>query len=221
MNTYEYGGWGWLFVILSIAGFIAFAFSFFRPKNSVDWGAFGGFTAFIIALFTEMYGIPLTLYFLAPWLVKTFPGINPFAHDTGMLWNIVFGINPGDPMMSWLHTLSMLVIVAGVILIYTAWGTLYTAHKNHTLATTGLYRYIRHPQYDGFLLIIVGYLLMWPTIPTLLMFPILVVMYLRLAKKEESLVEKEFGEQYEDYKSKTPGFIPNVRLLISAKNLTN
>lgn len=217
MSTYEYDNW--LFVIVSVAGFIAFAFSFFRPKNSVDWGAFGGFSAFIIALFTEMYGLPLTLYFLAPWLEKTFPGINPFAHNTGMLWNIIFRINPQDPMLSWLHTLSMLVIAAGGILIYTAWGTLYTAHKKHILASTGLYRYIRHPQYDGFLLIMLGYLLMWPTILTLLMFPVLVVMYMRLAKKEERLVEKEFGEQYKRYKAKTPGFIPDVRLLFAQYNV--
>lgn len=211
MNTYEYGNW--LFVIISIAGFIAFTFSFFRPKNSLDWGAFGGFSAFVIALFTEMYGLPLTLFILAPWLEKHFPGINPFAHNTGMLWNIIFRINPGDPMLSWLHTLSMVIIAAGGILIYIAWGTLYAAHKKNVLATTGLYQYIRHPQYDGFLLIMLGYIVMWPTILTLFMFPILVIMYFRLAKKEEELVEKEFGEVYKKYKAKTPAFIPNISLI--------
>ncbi len=219
MNTYEYGNW--LFVIISIAGFIAFAFSFFQPKNSVDWGTFGGFSAFIIALFTEMYGIPLTLFFLAPWLEKTFPSINPFAHNTGMLWNIIFNINSKDPMLSWLHTVSMIVIAAGGILIYTAWGTLLAAHKKHTLATTGLYRYIRHPQYDGFLLVMIGYIIMWPTVLTLLMFPILVGMYIRLARKEEGLMEKEFGQEYKKYKAKTPAFIPTISLITARKNKFN
>lgn len=212
MNTYEYGNW--LFVIISIAGFIAFTFSFFRPKNSTDWGAFGGFSAFIIALFTEMYGVPLTLFFLAPWIERHFPGVNPFAHDTGMLWSVL-SRSSEDPHFSLFHTITMVVIVAGGILIYSAWGTLYSSHKKQKLATAGLYRYIRHPQYDGLLLIMIGYLFMWPTILTLLMFPVLVFMYIRLAKKEEKMVEKEFGDAYRKYKAKTPAFIPDIRRIIS------
>lgn len=220
MNTYEYGLWP--MVILSTVIFIVFAFSFFRPKSAVDWSAFGGFSAFLVALFTEMYGFPLTLFLLAPWLEKNFPGINPFAHNTGMLWNVIFKINPDDPMLSWLHTLSMIVIAIGAILIFTAWETLYKAHQDNRLATTGLYQYVRHPQYIGFLFIIVGYLLMWPTILTIVMFPVLVFMYIKLAKKEEALMEKEFGETYKQYKDKTSAFIPkfsDMAVFITSKNL--
>lgn len=208
MNTYEYGLWP--LVIINTAVFIIFAFSFFKPKTGIDWRAFGGLSAFLVALFTEMYGFPLTLFFLAPWLEKHFPGINPFAHNTGMLWNVIFNINPKDPMSSWFHTLSMIIIAAGFIVIYTAWQSLFKAQKEHRLATDGVYHYIRHPQYDGFLLIMIGYLLMWPTILTLLMFPVLVVMYVKLAKKEESLLGQQFGYKYKSYKDRVPGFIPRL-----------
>lgn len=197
-------------VILNSVIFVVFAFSFFKPKSSVDWGVFGGFSAFLIALFTEMYGFPLTLFILAPWLQQHFPGINPFAHNTGMLWNIIFNINPGNPMLSWWHAFSMVIIAVGLILIVNAWQTLLTAHKEHRVATTGLYHYVRHPQYDGFLLVMIGYFMMWPTVLTLVMLPILIVMYIRLARKEENLAEEEFGQVYLEYKKETPGFIPKL-----------
>lgn len=202
---YEYGLW--FMVIVNTAIFVIFAFSFFKPKSKIDWTAFGGFSAFLVALFTEMYGFPLTLFFIAPWLERNFPGINPFGHDTGILWNVIFGIEGG--MMSPIHLVSTVIVAVGMIMIANAWSTLYKAHKEGKLATTGLYSYVRHPQYDGFLLVMIGYLLMWPTIITLLMFPVLVVMYVRLAKKEEKLVEAEHGEVYEKYKEMTPAFIPD------------
>lgn len=208
-TPYEYGLWP--LVIINTLIFIVFALSFFKPKSKIDWGAFGGFSAFLVALFTEMYGFPLTLFLVAPWLEKNFPGINPFAHNTGMLWNVIFDINSGNPMLSWLHTVSMLIIVFGIGLIASAWKTLHMAYKDNTVATTGLYQYVRHPQYDGFLLVIIGYFIMWPTIITLLMFPLLVIMYVRLAKKEERLVEAEHGREYERYKEVTPAFIPHFR----------
>lgn len=207
MNTYEYGLWP--LVIINTAVFIIFAFSFFKPKTGIEWGAFGGFSAFLIALFTEMYGIPLTLFFLAPWLEKTFPGINPFAHNTGMLWHTIFRI-PGNPHFDIFHILSSVFLIAGFVLIYQGWRKLYEAHKKHTLATTGIYQYLRHPQYVGFMLIMIGFLLMWPTILTILMFPVLVFMYIRLAKKEEKIVGKEFGEVYKNYQKKTTRFIPKL-----------
>lgn len=206
MNTpYEYGLWP--LMIINTAIFIVFAFSFFKPKSKIDWKAFGGFSAFLIALFTEMYGFPLTLFLIAPWLTKHFPGINPFGHDTGILWNVIFNIQGG--MLSWLHIISTIIVAAGMIIIVDAWPALHRAYKENKIATTGLYRYVRHPQYDGFLLVMIGYLLMWPTILTLLMFPVLAVMYVRLAKKEEELVEAEHGEEYERYKETTPAFLPN------------
>jgi len=209
MNTgiYEYGLWS--LVIINTALFGLFAFSFFKPRTAVDWKAFGGFSAFIVALFTEMYGIPLTLFALAPWLERNYPGINPFAHDTGMLWHTVFRL-PGNPHFDIFHMVSSLLIAAGFLLVYGGWRVLFGAARNHTLATNGPYRYIRHPQYAGFILVMLGFILMWPTILTVAMFPVLVFMYVRLARTEEDAVRAEFGNTYESYRSATPAFIPGL-----------
>ena len=206
-GTYEYGLWP--LVIIDSALFGMFAFSFFKPKTSVDWKAFGGFSAFIVALFTEMYGIPLTLFVLAPWLERHYPGINPFAHDTGMLWHTLFRL-PGDPHFDIFHLISNILLVFGLFLVFRSWRVLYRAARSQTLATTGPYRYIRHPQYVGFISVMLGFILMWPTILTVAMFPFLVFMYVRLARTEEKAVRAQFGDAYDEYKSATPEFIPKL-----------
>lgn len=207
-SPYEYGLWP--LVIINTVIFGLFAFSFFRPRTSVDWKAFGGFSAFLVALFTEMYGLPLTIFVLAPWLERNYPGINPFAHDTGMLWHTVFRL-PGNPHFDVFHIVSSLLIGSGFLLIYSGWRTLYEAAKSRALATTGPYRFVRHPQYAGFILVMIGFILMWPTILTIAMFPVLVVMYVHLARTEEKSVAAEFGEAYERYRNETPAFLPRLK----------
>ena len=204
-GNYEYGLWP--LMIVNTAVFVLFALSFFRPKTRLDWKVFGGFSAFIVALFTEMYGVPLTLFVLAPWLERHFPGINPFAHDTGMLWHTVFRL-PGDPHFDIFHIISSVLIAFGFLLVYRGWQVLFAAAKSHTLATSGPYRYIRHPQYVGFITIMLGFILMWPTILTVAMFPILLIMYVRLARSEEKAVRAEFGDTYQNYMGATPRFMP-------------
>jgi len=204
-ETPAYGLWS--LVIINSAVFIIFAFSFTKPKTKGDWRSFSAFSAFIIALFFEMYGFPLTIYFISGWLARQHPGLDPFSHDAGHLWNTLLGwkINPHfDP----LHILSNVIIFGGFILLAAAWKVLYEAQKTHTLATTGPYSHVRHPQYDGFILIMLGFLFQWPTIITLIMFPILVAMYVKLALREEREVLAEFGEEYRRYMSITPAFFP-------------
>ena len=99
-------------------------------------------------------------------------------------------------------------IFGGLVWLGSAWRVLYEAQRSHTLATTGPYAYMRHPQYAGFIVIMFGFLLQWPTILTLLMFPVLVTMYVRLAGREEREVMAEFGNEYQRYASVTPGFFP-------------
>ncbi|HBF13966.1 MAG TPA: isoprenylcysteine carboxyl methyltransferase [Deltaproteobacteria bacterium] len=199
----------WSLVIINSAIFIFFALSFFKPKTKLDWRAFNGFAAFIIALFIEMYGFPLTIYFLSGWLTSKYPQINFLSHDAGHLLSTLLGLK-GNPHFNILHILSSVFIFGGFILIAKAWRVLHQAQQNHQLATTGLYSYVRHPQYDGFILVMIGFLLQWPTLITLAMFPILVVMYVRLAKKEEREVEAEVGEAYRRYKTVTPAFFPKL-----------
>jgi protein-S-isoprenylcysteine O-methyltransferase Ste14 len=198
----------WPLVIVNTAVFIIFAFSFARPRTGRDWRSFGAFSAFLVALFTEMYGFPLTIYLLSGWLGSRYPGINFLAHDSGHLWSTLLGWQ-GDPHFSPLHLLSYLFIGSGFVLLSTAWKVLYRAQREGYLATTGPYAYLRHPQYLAFTLILLGFLLQWPTLLTLLMFPILVVMYVRLARREEREALAEFGEAYASYVSNVPGFFPS------------
>jgi protein-S-isoprenylcysteine O-methyltransferase Ste14 len=200
----------WSLVVINSLVFIIFAFSFSKPRTPRDWRSFSAFSAFIVALFVEMYGFPLTIYLLSGWLMRRYPGVDVFSHDAGHLWNTLLGwkINPHfDP----LHIFSNALIFGGFILLSAAWKVLYETQRTRTLAVTGPYAYIRHPQYDGFILIMLGFLLQWPTLITLIMFPILVFMYVRLARREEREVLLEFGETYRRYMLSTPAFFPRLR----------
>lgn len=199
----------WSLVIINSAIFILFAFSFFKPKTKHDWRSFGAFSAFLVALFTEMYGFPLTIYLLSGWLQSRYPNVDWFSHDAGHLLEELFGWKT-NPHLGPFHILSFIFIGAGFILLSAAWKVLYDAQQRHKLATDGPYRVIRHPQYVGFILIMFGFLLQWPTILTLAMFPILVWMYVRLAHIEEREAIAEFGDAYKDYMKRVPGFLPRL-----------
>lgn len=199
----------WSLVLINSAVFILFALSFTHPKTRRDWRSFGAFSAFLIALFTEMYGFPLTIYLLSGWLARRFPGVDLFSHEAGHLPETLLGWK-GDPHLSPLHLLSGLLIGAGFILLSASWRVLHQAQRSGRLATTGPYRRIRHPQYAGFIVIMLGFLFQWPTLLTLLMFPILVVMYARLARREEREVREEFGAAYDRYAAVTPAFVPRL-----------
>jgi protein-S-isoprenylcysteine O-methyltransferase Ste14 len=187
-----------------------FALSFTRPRTPRDWRSFGAFTAFLIALFAEMYGFPLTIYLLSGWLQRRYPGMDLLSHDSGHLWETLLGWR-GDPHLNPLHLLSSFLIAGGFILLAAAWPVLYAAQQARRLATTGPYAHVRHPQYVGLILIMLGFLIQWPTILTLAMFPILVWMYVRLARREEREVRVEFGEIYLRYAATTPAFMPRLR----------
>ena len=197
----------WALVLINTAVFAIFAFSFTRPRTVRDWRSFGAFTAFLVALFTEMYGFPLTIYLLSGWLGSRYPGLNLYSHEAGHLWQTIFGIQ-GDAHFDIIHLVSNLLIVAGFIIVARAWSILYKAQQTGQLATTGPYAVVRHPQYSGFVLILLGFLVQWPTIPTLVMFPALVIMYARLARREEREIRERFGEAYDEYAARTPAFIP-------------
>ena len=199
----------WTLVLINSAVFIIFAFSFSKPRTKNDWRSFGAFSAFLVALFTEMYGFPLTIYLFSGWLSRRYPNVDFFSHDAGHLWETLLGWK-GNAHFNPIHIASNLIILAGFLLLSAAWPVLYKAQRAHTLATTGIYVRLRHPQYAGFILIMTGFLLQWPTLVTLVMFPILVFMYVKLARREEREALAEFGEQYARYAASTPGFIPRL-----------
>jgi protein-S-isoprenylcysteine O-methyltransferase Ste14 len=200
----------WSLMVINVAVFAIFAFSFTQPGTARDWRSFGAFTAFLVALFTEMYGFPLTIYLLSGWLQRRYPGMDLLAHNTGHLWETLLGWQ-GDPHLNPLHLVSNLLIAAGFIVLAAAWNVLYAAQQGGRLATTGPYAVVRHPQYGAFILIMLGFLLQWPTLLTLAMFPILVGMYVRLARREEREALVRFGALYARYAARTPAFLPHLR----------
>jgi protein-S-isoprenylcysteine O-methyltransferase Ste14 len=203
----------WDLVVLNSAMFLFFAFSFFKPATARDWRTFGGFSAFVVALFVEMYGFPLTIYLLSGWLQTRFPGLDIFSHEAGHLWATLLGDKGlgGDPHFGALHLLSFVFIGGGFWLLSSAWNVLYHAQRRHVLATTGAYARVRHPQYVAFVAIMFGFLLQWPTLLTLAMFPVLVLMYLRLAITEERDSRQSFGDAWRAYAAVTPRFLPRLR----------
>ena len=201
-----YGLWG--LVILNAAIFVGFAYSFFKPTTLRDWRSFSAYSAFVVALFAEMYGFPMTIYLFSGWLGLQFPDVNLFGHEAGHLWWLLTG-RLGNPHLNVIHILSVVVLFAGLLLLSKAWHALYHAQWRHLLATTGPYRRVRHPQYMAFVLIMFGFLLQWPTLLTLVMFPVLVVMYVRLAISEERDSELAFGDAWRAYATATPRFMPH------------
>ena len=203
----------WSLVIVNSVIFILFAYTFFKPRTGRDWRSFGAFSAFLVALFTEMYGFPLTIYFLSGWLQSRYPDVDWFSHDAGHLLEMMFGWKT-NPHFGPFHILSFGFIFGGFILISVAWRLLYDAQKTNAMASSGVYSYVRHPQYVGFILVMFGFLLQWPTLLTLAMFPVLVYMYVRLSRTEERETLATFGDAYRQYMTHVPGFIPRLDHLL-------
>jgi len=209
-------GYGlWSLVIINSLVFIIFAFSFAKPQSPRDWRSFGAFSAFLMALFTEMYGFPLTIYLFSGWLSSRFPGVDWTSHDAGHLLEMMFGWRT-NPHFGLFHVLSFIFIGGGFWLLSASWRVLYHAQRAHRLATSGPYACIRHPQYAGFVLIMLGFLVQWPTLVTLVMFPVLVTMYVLLARREETDSAVEFGDAWRAYAKRTPRFLPRLARSIPA-----
>lgn len=199
---YAYGLWP--LVIINIGLFVGFMLSFAKPNSKIEWRSFGVFTAFIVALFIEMYGFPLTIYFLTSWLGSKYPVSDPFSHTNGHLLGVFFGIRSDHG--TFFHILSNLLIFGGAIIISSGWSAIHRGKGE--MVTSGVYSYLRHPQYVGFIAVIIGFLVQWPTLVTIVMAPILVFRYVRLAYKEENKALDEFGDAYRAYMKQVPAWIP-------------
>ncbi|WHH60000.1 isoprenylcysteine carboxylmethyltransferase family protein [Petroclostridium sp. X23] len=208
LDKYAYGLWG--AVVFNILFFGLFTLAVFKPTTKRDWRTLGAFTAFMVALFSEMFGYPLTIYILTSILGNKYPVLDPFTHLNGHLWVALAGGSMW--VYSVLHPLSNVLIFTGLIIISIGWKGIHAG--NGKLVTSGIYKFVRHPQYSGFTLTIIGFLVQWPTIITIIMAPILLVMYARLSKKEEKVMIETFGQEYLDYKEQVPAFIPNKRITL-------
>jgi len=205
----------WPLVVLNAGLVILFAASFFKPRTARDWRTLGGFSAFVVALFAEMYGFPLTIYLLSGWLAPRLEAADLLSHDSGHLWFSLLGLG-GNPHTHPVHVVSSMLILGGFLLLASAWRALHSAQQRDVLAVRGPYSFVRHPQYAAFILIMLGFLLQWPTLATLLMFPALTWSYVRLARKEERRMEKEFGCCWEAYAYGRPAFVPRLPRIYAA-----
>ncbi len=204
METYAYGMWP--VVLVSIGIFIFFVLGYLRPKKRWEWHSMGTYSAFVVALFTEMYGFPLTIYILTSVLGSQYPVLNPFSHINGHLWVTL----AGGSTTVWVIVMlvSNVAMFGGLVIMGKAWKQIHRAGDE--LTTTGLYRWVRHPQYSTLFLITVGMLIQWPTLVTAAMWPVLMFMYYRLARREEKEMGTRFGEKYLSYKRRVPMFLPRL-----------
>lgn len=201
---YAYGFWS--LVIVNVALFVFFILSFLTPVKKQEWRSMGVTIAFFVALFTEMYGFPLTIYILTAILGSQYPALNPFSHASGHLWLAFLG--GGPVMMTVIHIISNSLTIIGFAIMWNGWKLIHGAKGS--LVKQGPYAYVRHPQYSGLFLIMIGMLIQWPTIITALMFPVLVFVYYRLSKREEGEMLKQFGDEYKQYMEIVPMFIPKI-----------
>ncbi|MFQ5684480.1 MAG: methyltransferase family protein [Candidatus Binatia bacterium] len=198
-----YGNWRAVANVAAI--FLLFVFFLTKPRRAAEWQNAGLTTAFFISLFAEMFGVPLTIYLSAPLF-----GVEPqiFGHMESHLWAYLLswvGVMNIEPAVYLVMVVSTALITIGFSLLALGWKGVYRAKGE--LVVTGLYCRLRHPQYLGLILIIIAFLIQWPTLLTLLLAPFLIARYIRLSHLEDDDLLEKFGEEFKQYKKRVPGFI--------------
>ncbi|MEE9117969.1 MAG: isoprenylcysteine carboxylmethyltransferase family protein, partial [Calditrichia bacterium] len=190
------GQWGIAIFMIIVVSWILY--KYLAPQNLKEWRNAGLIQAFIIALYAEMYGFPLTIY-----LLTSFLGIDiPWLHTRGHLWGTLLGMGDNGAMIEMF--VGFTFILVGLILMARGWYLIYNIQKKDELVTDGIYQHMRHPQYTGIFIALFGQLIHWPTILTLLMFPVIVWAYYHLARKEEKAMMSKFGDAYRTYMKSVP-----------------
>jgi protein-S-isoprenylcysteine O-methyltransferase Ste14 len=192
--------WGIAAAMIAVASWILYRF--LAPRSWREWASAGLVQAFLIALYAEMYGFPLTIY-----LLTRFFGLDRTDLNAS-LWSTLLGVGDFGMLISML--LGYVLLFAGLGLFAQGWRELYRARRENRLATDGLYAFVRHPQYTGLFLGLFGEgVVHWPTLFSVAMFPVIVLAYVLLARREERQMVERFGERYLAYRRRVPMFFPH------------
>ena len=193
------GAWGLAVIMVLAASW--FLYRFLAPKSWREWAGVGLVQAFLIALYAEMYGFPLTIYLVARFSGLDRPDLN------ASLWSTLLGVGEAGMLLSML--LGYALLFAGLGIFVQGWRELHRAHREKRLAMDGLYGLVRHPQYTGLFIGLFGEgVVHWPTLFSVAVFPVIVLAYVLLARREERQMVERFGEQYRAYRRRVPMFVP-------------
>lgn len=193
------GAWGLTAIMVVVASWLLYRY--LAPKSWREWASAGLVQAFIIALYAEMYGFPLTIY-----LLVRFFGLDK-RNLNANLWSTLLGVGEAGMMISMIIGYGLLIV--GIGLFIRGWREVYRVRQQHRLATDGLYALVRHPQYSGLLIGLFGEgVVHWPTVFSVTVFPLIVLAYVLLARREEQHMIAEFGDAYRAYRRRVPMFFP-------------
>ncbi|PXX95767.1 methyltransferase family protein [Halomonas sp. LBP4] len=200
-NISHSGSWGLALIMIVLVSWALYRY--LAPQTWREWGSVGAVQAFIIALYAEMYGFPLTIYLL----VRFFGLDGSDLHAN--LWTTLLDIGNAGMLISMLLGYGLVFIGIGIFI--QGWRELYRAYQQNRIATEGLYGLVRHPQYTGLFIALFGEgVVHWPTLFSVGLFPIILLVYSMLARHEERRMVEQFGEEYRTYRQRLPKFIPRM-----------
>lgn len=210
MDVADYAEWTalWPYAVLLIVVGVWAAYHFLAPSDWREWSGAGLVQSFVIALYAEMYGFPLTIYLLS----RLLPVEIPLVQSSGHLWATLLGYGRAGAAVE--SMIGFVFLVTGLLLIVKGWVRVY--FRGDGLLTEGVYGIVRHPQYLGIFLVVLGQVVDWPTIPTLALTPVIVWLYVNLAKREEEGLMGRFGSHFVEYRQRVPMFVPDWHRLSRA-----